>query len=114
MRATLGDQEPALHAASERWKRRGRTSRRVVRVSPDVGNRAPSITSEAVTSATVGVLYRYQVTATDPDNDTLVSLLPQDQDPPTGMIIDSETGVITWTPSQEQGDHPPRRRRCGR
>ena len=75
----------------------------IVRVSPDVGNRAPSITSEAVTSATVGVLYRYQVTATDPDNDTLVFLLPQDQDPPTGMIIDSETGVITWTPSQEQG-----------
>ena len=34
----------------------------VVRVSPNVGNRAPSITSEAITSATVGVLYQYQVT----------------------------------------------------
>ncbi len=74
----------------------------VVRVSPNVGNRAPSITSSPVTAATVGVPYQYQVTANDPDGDELVYLLPQDENPPAGMVMDPETGVITWTPSQDQ------------
>jgi hypothetical protein len=73
----------------------------VVQVGAVVGNRAPSITSQPVTQATVGEVYTYQVTATDPDGDTLFFLLPQDQNPPAGMQIDSRTGVIRWTPGQD-------------
>ncbi|MDR0611196.1 MAG: putative Ig domain-containing protein, partial [Planctomycetaceae bacterium] len=41
-------------------------------------------------------LYTYQITAIEPDNDTLTFTLI---DPPNGMTINSQTGVITWTPS---------------
>jgi len=60
-----------------------------------VPNRPPQITSTPALQATVGAAYRYDVDATDPDNDTLRYRL---DGAPLTMNIDAETGVITWTP----------------
>jgi len=60
-------------------------------------NQAPTITSTAVTSATVGVAYSYDVNATDPNSgDTLTYSLTVS---PTGMTINASTGMIAWTPT---------------
>ena len=58
-------------------------------------NNAPTITSSPVTSWLIDVLYTYNVVATDTDGDTLTYSLTSS---PTGMTIDSSTGVISWTP----------------
>ena len=61
-----------------------------------LSNSSPIIESNPVTTAKEGVAYTYDVEATDPDGDTLeFSLLVH----PTGMTINSTTGVITWTPA---------------
>jgi len=65
-------------------------------------NNEPIITSSPITSASVGVTYNYNVDATDFDEDTLTYTLTT---PPIGMIINSSTGLISWTPSEE-GDYP--------
>jgi hypothetical protein len=62
-------------------------------------NSAPVIESNAVTTATEGALYIYGVEATDPEGDTLTYSLTAG---PTGMTINSSTGVINWTPTEEQ------------
>ena len=62
----------------------------------------PTITSTPIAVATVDVLYNYNVVATDPnEEDTLTYTLTTS---PTGMTINSTTGVINWTPSTE-GDY---------
>jgi hypothetical protein len=62
-------------------------------------NSAPVIESNAVTIAKDGALYKYEVEATDPEGDELeFTLLIH----PTGMTINSSTGVINWTPTEEQ------------
>ncbi len=67
-------------------------------------NTPPTITSAAVTKAIVGLAYRYDVKAADPDEPQLTYALAQ---APAGMGIDSQTGAITWTPAADQvGDHP--------
>ena len=59
-------------------------------------NDAPVITSTPVTSGTEGVAYTNDVDADDPDaGDTAVYSLDKS---PTGMTIDANTGVISWTP----------------
>ena len=71
-----------------------------VYVVSTTGNNSPIITSDPESfSATVGVTYRYQATAIDPDND---SLLWQLENAPSGMIIDRNTGEIIWTPTVDQ------------
>ncbi|MFH1174932.1 MAG: putative Ig domain-containing protein [archaeon] len=61
-------------------------------------NHAPLITSQPVVQATVGQQYTYTVVATDQDvNDTITYSLVIN---PQGMIIDANTGVIAWLPSQ--------------
>ena len=55
---------------------------------------APVITSTAVTTATVGVAYSYQVTATDVNGGPFTFALDA---APAGMTI-SATGLISWTP----------------
>ncbi len=70
--------------------------------APTPPNEAPIITSTPITTATVGVLYTYNVNATDPDGDTLAySLVVK----PSGMTINSATGLIKWTPTAK-GDYP--------
>jgi len=62
-------------------------------------NRTPVIESDPITTAKEGAIYTYDVEAVDPDGDTLeFSLLVH----PTGMTINSTTGVITWTPTEDQ------------
>ncbi|MDN5203127.1 T9SS type A sorting domain-containing protein [Fulvivirgaceae bacterium BMA10] len=62
---------------------------------------AASITSTAVTQATVGEAYSYTVEATGAPTPTF-SL----DNSPTGMTINETTGVIDWTPVDgQQGDH---------
>lgn len=68
----------------------------ILEVSPAGGNAAPTITSSAVTTASVGQPYSYDVEASDPDvGDVLAYSLDVG---PVGMTIDGPTGVIAWTP----------------
>lgn len=68
--------------------------------SPTISiNKPPVITSIPVTTAKVGVGYSYNVLATDPNGDNLTySLLAY----PNEMTINSSTGLITWTPTENQ------------
>ncbi len=58
-------------------------------------NRAPIITSTPITEAIAGMKYTYQVTAEDPDGDSIKYSLPLKH---FNMRIDSLTGKITWFP----------------
>lgn len=62
-------------------------------------NSSPVIESDPVTTAKEGAVYTYDVEATDPNEDTLTYSLTIS---PTGMTINSTTGVITWTPTEGQ------------
>lgn len=59
-------------------------------------NSSPVIESDPITTAKEGVAYTYDVKATDPNGDTITYSLTVS---PTGMTINSDTGVITWTPT---------------
>ncbi|MBU2634289.1 MAG: Ig domain-containing protein [Nanoarchaeota archaeon] len=65
-------------------------------------NHDPIITSSSITMGYVGELYSYDVDAYDEDGDVLTYLL---EELPDGMSINSNTGLITWAPSQE-GNYP--------
>ena len=66
-------------------------------------NRGPTFTSLPKLEAPIDRTYRYAATAIDPDQDSLTYSLTSS---PVGMMIDSSTGVITWTPTTEQkGNH---------
>ncbi|MDH3202826.1 MAG: putative Ig domain-containing protein [Myxococcales bacterium] len=58
--------------------------------------KAPRITSTPPTIAMVGVPFNYTVTA-----DGLTPMLYALSTGPEGMSLDSETGVVTWTPQSE-------------
>ena len=62
-------------------------------------NGPPEITSTPGVNATAREAYSYDVTATDPDGDTLVYSLTTS---PTGMSISSSSGLISWTPTESQ------------
>lgn len=59
-------------------------------------NLAPSISTSAVTAAFTNTQYTYDVDATDANGDSLTYIL---EEKPSGMTINSDTGVITWTPT---------------
>ena len=62
-------------------------------------NIPPVIESDPITTAKEGVAYTYDVEATDPNGDTITySLIVS----PAGMTINSTTGVISWTPTEDQ------------
>ena len=71
----------------------------VVVSSVPPANSAPTIDSTAPLTATVDELYIYDVDASDIDGDPLTYSLTSS---PTGMSIDSSTGLIQWTPSSLQ------------
>jgi choice-of-anchor C domain-containing protein len=75
-----------------------------INVTDPAANRAPKITSTAITGAAVGVPYVYPATATDPDPG---EVLTWNLDvAPAGMSVNSATGQIQWTPSATQeGNH---------
>jgi len=58
-------------------------------------NRAPEITSQPITQATVNFGYVYRVTASDPEGGLVSFALGQ---APAGMAIDPQTGEVSWTP----------------
>lgn len=60
-------------------------------------NNDPQITSTPITQVQVNTLYQYNVDATDIDNDQLTYSLSVS---PVGMAINSNSGLITWTPTQ--------------
>lgn len=62
-------------------------------------NKAPEITSDPVETAKVGVSYTYDVEATDPDTEDVLTYSLTVE--PTGMLIDGASGLITWTPKAE-------------
>jgi len=62
-------------------------------------NSSPIIESDPVTTAKEGAEYTYAIEATDPNEDTLTYSLTVS---PTGMTINSTTGVISWTPTESQ------------
>ncbi|MFC3150850.1 putative Ig domain-containing protein [Litoribrevibacter euphylliae] len=66
-------------------------------VSVTAVNDAPVVTSTAVTTATEDIAYEYDVDATDEEGDAISFSLTT---APTGMTIDSDTGLIAWTPTE--------------
>ncbi|WPB80855.1 S8 family serine peptidase [Archangium violaceum] len=66
----------------------------VVQVSTQ--NQPPTIASITTQTAYCGTQYSLQLSASDPDGDTLSFSLQQS---PTGMTVDTSTGMIRWTPS---------------
>ena len=77
-----------------------------------VTNSGPvEITSTAVTTATVGVPYSYDVEAENPLRESCITfaLMPaSESDPlPAGISVDAVTGLISWTPAPgQEGAHP--------
>ena len=68
--------------------------------SPTISiNKPPVITSIPVITAKVGIEYTYNVFATDPNGDNLTYFLLTY---PNGMTINFLTGLITWTPTENQ------------
>jgi len=65
----------------------------------EVSNWPPFIDSSAVVTAEEEEDYQYAVEASDNDGDTLVYELAKS---PSGMTINSGTGLIQWLPSSEQ------------
>ena len=66
---------------------------------PPFLNSAPVMISEPIITATEDQLYLYQVEASDPNGDTLIySFIIK----PEGMSIDKESGLISWTPANNQ------------
>jgi len=59
-------------------------------------NQPPEITSTPVTDAEVGILYTYDVDATDSNAGDVLTYTLIDE--PDGMLIDPDNGLITWTP----------------
>jgi RHS repeat-associated protein len=62
-------------------------------------NTPPNVTSTPPTFASIGNQYSYAVRATDIDGDSL-TFAPITM--PTGMTIDSPSGLIRWTPAANQ------------
>jgi choice-of-anchor A domain-containing protein len=62
-------------------------------------NSPPEILSTPPLTAVVGGLYSYQVDAVDPDGDVLEYVLPVG---PSGAVIGSADGLLTWTPDESQ------------
>ena len=59
-------------------------------------NHQPRITTIPISIAEIDKEYKYDVNATDADGDSLTYRLDSN---PSGMKIDSQTGLITWSPT---------------
>ena len=62
-------------------------------------NNPPIIYSTPVVDAQVGSQYQYDVEGHDPDQDVLQYSLVN---PPAGMVINIQNGLVQWTPAAEQ------------
>lgn len=68
-----------------------------IKNSPSTNNKAPSITSTAITAAKVLEQYNYTITTSDPENDTVTVTVPVK---PSGMSFSNNK--LTWTPTETQ------------
>jgi RHS repeat-associated protein len=68
----------------------------VINTSP---NRPPVFVSNPLVGAMIGDKYQYTAIAKDADNDSLVYNL---RSAPTGLTIDANTGMLSWTPNGSQ------------
>lgn len=69
-------------------------------------NKAPAITSQPLMTATTGQVYRYDITADDPDFDVGDSIYYSVQLGPDGMDVLPESGELSWLVQQDwQGNH---------
>src|SRR5262249_32304925 len=68
-------------------------------VSQQVADRPPAFVSKPPVAATVGLSYRYDAQAVDPEGDPLAWSLDA---APAGMSIDPQQGAIRWTPTADQ------------
>ncbi|HBY56672.1 MAG TPA: hypothetical protein DEG96_02235 [Candidatus Atribacteria bacterium] len=62
-------------------------------------NQAPVIISDPISTVKENHLYSYQIEAKDPEGDRLTYFLALN---PEGMGIDSENGLVTWIPNNNQ------------
>ncbi|MFN0054700.1 MAG: putative Ig domain-containing protein, partial [Planctomycetales bacterium] len=69
-------------------------------ITVEAANVAPVITSSPPAVAVIGETFSYSVLAQDADEDSLTYRLDL---APAGMVIDSATGVISWTPEPVGG-----------
>ncbi|MFN6127392.1 MAG: putative Ig domain-containing protein [Planctomycetota bacterium] len=73
-------------------------------------NSSPRIESTALTQAIANRTFAYQVIATDVDGDNLIYRIANTDNPsrvPRGLSIDSNSGLIQWTPALPQvGEYP--------
>ena len=67
-------------------------------VADGVANLPPEIRSTAPRFASVGVIYRYQLDAVDPENQSITYSLGQ---APANMQIDANTGEVSWDPQPQ-------------
>lgn len=63
-------------------------------------NNKPIIESTPETTAKVGIEYTYEIEATDPDADDVLTYSLTEK--PTGMTINTSTGAVSWTPTEAQ------------
>jgi hypothetical protein len=67
-------------------------------------NNKPIIESTPEDTAKVGIEYTYEIEATDPDADDVLTYSLTEK--PTGMTINTSTGAVSWTPTEAQvGEH---------
>ncbi|QIZ73029.1 putative Ig domain-containing protein [Oxynema aestuarii] len=72
-------------------------------VSNQTVNRAPSITSTPNLITNLERVYQYQLVGFDPDGDLLLWTLDK---APSGMVIDPNSGMLSWQPNATQiGEH---------
>ena len=71
----------------------------ILEVVPTTGNQAPVITSVADEFAQVNIEYTYSMGVTDADSSGLSFTLTT---APSGMSVNSLTGLIQWTPTVNQ------------
>lgn len=72
-------------------------------VLPFMGNEPVTIVSKPKLEAVVGIPYKYQLDIEDDSKTRVVFTLPVS---PEGMTMDASTGLLMWTPTQEQiGEH---------
>jgi hypothetical protein len=89
----------AVVAYDERAKESGYSEPIEIPLQTITVNNPPQIVSLPVIEGQVGKIYSYNVDAEDYDKDTLSYSLKV---APKGATINSDTGVITWTPAESQ------------
>jgi RHS repeat-associated protein len=92
----LGTQDVVIVATDARG---AATAQGFSLVVTGITDRPPTFTLNLPSPAVVDQFYQYRVVGTDPDGDSLTYSLT---DAPDNMSIDSNSGLIQWTPNSDQ------------